>query len=125
MSARTLSTLALHTTAFTLSVSYATFYRLFQNFSVGWFPELLVVFCALLQGSSLRLKTMLVLMTFSTVASFVILQLLGYFTFRGVGPHQLMLTVLARGGALYGLMNMVIGVAVGTVSHLTLGQRDD
>ncbi len=98
--------------------SYATFYNLFPNFSVGYAPELFVVVSFSLLGAILRVRDVLIVSVLAPVFSFGILQLVGYSFFRKYGTYNILLTVLAKGAVGFGLAWLLVGVVFGTISNL-------
>ncbi|AFG35580.1 hypothetical protein Ferpe_1512 [Fervidobacterium pennivorans DSM 9078] len=98
--------------------SYATFYLLFPNFSVGWYPIMFVIFAFVLLGLNTKLRDLLVVSVISPIVSFFLLQVVSYFNFRSYATYNILLTVLARGAVGFGIAWMLIGVVVGSFINL-------
>jgi len=98
--------------------SYATFYLLFPNFSVGWYPIMFVIFAFVLLGLNTKLRDLLVVSVISPIVSFFLLQIVSYFNFRSYATYNILLTVLARGAAGFGIAWMLVGVVVGSFVNL-------
>jgi|GEM_PF-460678 len=98
--------------------SYATFYLLFPNFSVGWYPVVFVILMFVILGWNTKLKDLLVISVISPIVSFFLLQVVSYFNFRSYATYNILLTVLARGAVGFGIAWMLIGVVVGSFINL-------
>jgi len=103
---------------FAVIQSYTTFYNLFPNFSFGLFPEGFVVVGFILLGSMIKLRDMLLISIISPVLSFGLLQMIGYLFFREYTTLNILLTVLAKGAAGFGMAWLLVGIVVGSISNL-------
>jgi len=102
--------------------SYITVYRLFTNFAIGFAPELLLIALFMISGKTMRLKDILVTATISPFLSFAFLQFMIYVSFHKLPTFQMILLVTAKGSALLGLSNLLIGIVTGTISHMLLNR---
>ncbi len=98
--------------------SYVTFYLLFPNFSVGWYPVVFIILMFVILGLNTKLKDLLVISVISPIVSFFLLQVVSYFNFRSYATYNILLTVLARGAAGFGVAWMLVGVVVGSFVNL-------
>ncbi|QAV33162.1 hypothetical protein SAMN04488510_10576 [Fervidobacterium changbaicum] len=98
--------------------SYATFYLLFPNFSVGALPVIFVVTTFFITGLGTRMKELLTVAVVSPIVSFFVLQILAFVNFKQYTTYQILLTVLARGAVGFGVAWMLVGVVIGSVANL-------
>lgn len=102
----------------TLAETYSVIYRVFENFSVGIFPELFVILLSFVCGKELKFVQLLSCTIAAPVGSFFLAQLIGYSMFSDTDSVQIILLALAKGGAIFGFAYLILGVVVGSISHL-------
>ncbi len=102
--------------------SYISIYRIFTNFAIGFAPELLLVLLFIIAGKSLKLKDILITALISPFFSFALLQFVIYVLFHALPTFQMILLVTARGSVLFGLSDLLIGIVVGSISHMFLNK---
>ncbi|HOJ94938.1 MAG TPA: hypothetical protein PK390_06840, partial [Fervidobacterium nodosum] len=91
-------------------ISYGSFYRIFENFSVGFPPEILLAIFSFLLGFSFRLRDFLIISVISPIFSFFLLQVIVFSVFKNFQTFQILSTVVAKGSALFGLFSMLISI---------------
>lgn len=101
-----------------LAETYSVLYRVFENFAVGFFPEVFVIVLSLLCGKELKFVSTLACTIVAPVGSFCLAQLIGYLMFNDTESVQVILLALAKGGATFGFAYLILGVVVGSISHL-------
>lgn len=102
--------------------SYIIIYRIFTNFAIGFAPELLLIVLFVIAGKLLKLKDILITALISPFVSFGPLQFVVYVLFHELPTFQMVLLVTARGSALFGLSNLLVGIVVGSISHMVLNK---
>ncbi len=102
--------------------SYISIYRIFTNFAIGFAPELLLVLLFVIAGKFLKLRDILITALISPLFSFALLQFVIYVLFHDLPTFQMILLVTARGSVLFGLSDLLIGVVVGSISHMFLNK---
>jgi len=102
----------------TLVETYSVVYRVFENFAVGFFPEIFVILLSFMCGKELKFVTTLACTIVAPVGSFFLSQLIGYLMFNDAESVQVILLALAKGGATFGFAYLILGVVIGSISHL-------
>ncbi len=103
-------------------ISYGSFYRIFENFSVGFSPEILLVIFSFLLGFSYRLRDFLIISVISPVFSFFLLQVIVFSVFRDFQTFQILSTVVAKGSALFGLFSLLISISFGVLANVVFSK---
>ncbi|MBP8657215.1 MAG: hypothetical protein KBH80_02250 [Fervidobacterium sp.] len=100
--------------------SYISIYRIFTNFAIGFAPEFLLVLLFVIAGKFLKLRDILITALISPLFSFALLQFVIYVLFHDLPTFQMILLVTAQGSVLFGLSDLLIGIVVGSISHMVL-----
>ncbi|MFN4223744.1 MAG: hypothetical protein ACK4E1_02895 [Fervidobacterium nodosum] len=103
-------------------ISYGSFYRIFENFSVGFPPEILLAVFSFLLGFSFRLRDFLIISVISPIFSFFLLQVIVFSVFKNFQTFQILSTVVAKGSALFGLFSMLISISFGVLANVVFSK---
>lgn len=117
------SKIYLYTALLSFLISYTVIYRLFPNFVLGFFPEVLLFAFAFLLGLEVKLIELLIISIFSSIVSFALLQALAFSFFNHFTTFNILLTAIAKGSALLGISSMLIVIVVGVISNLALNKK--
>lgn len=107
-----------------LAETYAIVYRVFENFAIGFFPELFILILTFVCGKELRFVSTLMCNIAAPIGAFFVTQLIGYLLFKDVESVHVLLSALAKGGASFGFAYLILGVVIGSISHLFFYKED-